>query len=40
MTYNLFMRPPPVHTNGCDYKDERLRLFCETQLDNFDVICF
>jgi hypothetical protein len=30
LTYNIFLRPPPVHTNGCDYKEARLKIFCET----------
>jgi hypothetical protein len=30
LTYNIFLRPPPVHTNGCDFKEARLKIFCET----------
>ena len=39
LTYNLFSRPPPVNTNGTDYKDERLNDFIEF-LPEFDIICF
>ena len=39
LTYNFFCRPPPVNTNGNDYKDSRLQDFLE-QLHNFDIICF
>ena len=39
LTYNFFSRPPPVNTNGTDYKDERLNDFIEL-LPNFDIICF
>jgi len=37
LTYNMFMRPPPVKTNASDFKDARLDEFAK-QLDNFDVI--
>ena len=39
LTYNFFSRPPPVNTNGTDYKNERLKDFLEL-LPNFDIICF
>lgn len=39
LTYNMFMRPPPVKTNATDFKDARLDEFVK-QLDNFDIICF
>ena len=38
LTYNLFMRPPPVKTNASDFKDARLDEFVK-QLDAFDIIC-
>ena len=38
LTYNIFMRPPLIKTGWSDYKDERLRLFAEAYLDNYDVI--
>ena len=39
LSYNFFSRPPPVNTNGTDYKDERLKDFIE-YLPGFDIICF
>jgi hypothetical protein len=39
LTYNMFMRPPPVKTNATDFKDARLDEFVK-QFDNFDIICF
>ena len=39
LTYNFFSRPPPVNTNGNDYKDSRLNDFLEL-LPDFDIICF
>ena len=38
LTYNIFLRPPPIKTNENDWKDERLNLFIE-ELINFDVVC-
>ena len=40
LTYNFFIRPPPINTDGDDYKDERLSYFTKEYLDKFDVICF
>lgn len=37
-TYNIFARPPLIHNNANDYKNERLAVF-EKELDRFDVIC-
>lgn len=37
LTYNLFLRPV-VHTNGNDYKKERLGDFLD-ELENYDIIC-
>ena len=39
LTYNFFLRPPPVKTNESDYKNERLNDFL-LFLPNFDIICF
>ena len=39
LSYNFFSRPPPVNTNGTDYKDSRLKDFLEF-LPDFDIICF
>ncbi len=38
LTYNIFLRPPPVKNNESDWKDERLEDFCK-HLHNFDIIC-
>lgn len=38
LTYNIFLRPPPVKNNENDWKDERLSDFVK-QLENFDIIC-
>jgi endonuclease/exonuclease/phosphatase family metal-dependent hydrolase len=38
LTYNIFLRPPPIKNNENDWKDERLADFIH-QLDNFDIIC-
>jgi hypothetical protein len=38
LTYNLFMRPPPVKTNHSDHKNARLRNYI-SHLDKFDIIC-
>lgn len=37
LSYNLFMRPPPVKTNASDFKDARLDEFAKV-LDDFDII--
>ena len=39
LSYNFFSRPPPVNTNGTDYKDSRLKDFLYF-LHDFDIICF
>lgn len=39
LTYNLFLRPPLIHSKFCDYKDQRLQLFVENVLPQFDIIC-
>jgi endonuclease/exonuclease/phosphatase family metal-dependent hydrolase len=39
LSYNFFCRPPPINTNGNDYKNERLNDFVELMPD-FDIICF
>ena len=38
LTYNIFLRPPPVKNNDNDYKDERLNDFIKI-MENFDIIC-
>ena len=39
LTYNFFLRPPPIKTNEDDYKEERLQDFFQ-YLPDFDIICF
>jgi hypothetical protein len=38
LSYNIFLRPPPVKNNESDWKDERLADFIKI-LENFDIIC-
>lgn len=38
LTYNIFLRPPPVKNNISDHKDDRLEDFTRI-LHNFDIIC-
>lgn len=38
LTYNLYMRPPPVKTNASDHKDARLLDFVR-KLEDFDIVC-
>lgn len=38
LTYNIFLRPPPVKNNENDWKDERLADFIKL-LDSFDIVC-
>ena len=39
LSYNFFLRPPPINNNGSDFKNERLKDFIEF-LPEFDIICF
>ena len=39
LSYNFFLRPPPINNNGSDYKNERLKDFF-VFLREFDIICF
>ena len=39
LTYNFFLRPPPIKTNKDDYKEERLKDFF-LLLNNYSIICF
>ena len=39
LTYNFFLRPPPIKTNSDDYKEERLNDFFD-YLPDYDIICF
>jgi hypothetical protein len=38
LSYNIFLRPPPIKNNENDWKNERLADFIKL-LENFDVIC-
>jgi len=38
LTYNIFLRPPPLKNNENDYKDERAKDF-ERVINDFDIIC-
>lgn len=38
LTYNLYLRPPLINSNGNDWKDERLDLFIARVLPQYDVI--
>jgi endonuclease/exonuclease/phosphatase family metal-dependent hydrolase len=38
LTYNIFLRPPPIRNNDNDWKDERLEEFCKL-ISNYDIIC-
>lgn len=39
LTYNFFLRPPPIKNNKDDYKSERLEDF-KNHFKDFDIICF
>ena len=38
LSYNIFLRPYFVHSNGNDYKSERLQLFAD-RMPEYDIIC-
>ncbi|KAI8928394.1 Endonuclease/exonuclease/phosphatase [Entophlyctis helioformis] len=38
LTYNIFMRPPGIHSGAGDWKTERMHQFASTQLAHFDVV--
>ena len=38
LTYNIFLRPPPVKNNDDDYKNERLKEFLKL-IKHYDIIC-
>jgi len=40
LSYNIFLRPPPVHDKLSDYKDERVKLIGERVIPNYDIIAF
>lgn len=38
LTYNIFLRPYGIKTNGDDFKTERLELFA-TEMTKYDIVC-
>jgi hypothetical protein len=38
LSYNVFLRPPPVKNNEDDYKNERLADIIH-RLDEYDIVC-
>lgn len=38
LTYNLYLRPPLINSNGNDWKDERLELFIKHVMPKYDVM--
>lgn len=38
LTYNIFLRPPPIKNNEDDFKNERLEDFAKI-INDFDIIC-
>ena len=38
LTYNMFLLPPFVPGN--QYRQERMMMFADTQLANYDICCF
>jgi hypothetical protein len=39
LTYNVFLRPPPIKTNLDDYKEERFIQIMKI-IQDYDVVCF
>ncbi|KAL7713623.1 sphingomyelin phosphodiesterase [Entamoeba marina] len=40
LTYNLYLRPLFISAQGNDHKNTRLKVFCKSHLNNYDIICF
>jgi len=40
LTFNIFMRPPPIHSFESDFKEDRIKLICKQLFNNYDVIAF
>ncbi|ORX45775.1 Endonuclease/exonuclease/phosphatase [Piromyces finnis] len=40
LTYNIFMRPPPIHSFESDFKEDRIKLICKQFFQDYDVIAF
>ena len=39
LTFNVFLRPPPIKTNEDDYKEQRFMEILNV-IDNYDIVCF
>ena len=39
LTFNVFLRPPPIKTNQDDFKEERFQEIMRL-LDHYDIVCF
>lgn len=39
LTYNVFLRPPPIKTNEDDFKNERLNDIFD-RIGHYDIVCF
>ena len=39
LTYNVFLRPPPIKTNEDDFKHQRLNDILD-EIAQFDIVCF
>ena len=39
LTFNVFLRPPPIKTNLDDYKEERFQEILKI-IDDYDIVCF
>ena len=39
LTYNIFIRPPGINTNGDDFKYERLRDIIDKVIPEYDIVC-
>jgi len=40
LSYNLYLRPPPIHDEWSDYKNKRVELIGENIIPNYDIIAF
>ena len=38
LTYNVFLRPPPIKTNEDDYKEERFEEILKV-IRQYDIVC-
>jgi len=40
LSYNLYLRPPPIHDDWSDYKNKRVELIGDNVIPNYDIIAF